>query len=105
MSPSEMVGKILLLVHMSPNEGEGLGYMLLMVCISPDSIGDHVASCTYCVFHAPMKRVRTWGMAPLKIAKLQGSLAILIRKILENHEATKPAFNVGSSSASQQNAI
>ena len=106
MSPREMVGKILLLVHMSPTEGEGLGYMLLMVCIPPDSIGDHVASGTYCVFHAPMKRGRTGGMAPsLENREATGFLSNTGLDPLENHEATKPSFNVGSSSACQKNAI
>ena len=45
------------------------------------------------------------GQDPLKIRKNIGFLSKTGPDCLKNHKATKPAFNVGSSSARQRNAI
>ena len=47
----------------------------------------------------------TVRLTPLKNYKYIGSLSNTGQDPLKNHKATKPAFNVGSSSACQRNAI
>ena len=60
------------------------------------------------VDHAQIQRGeggRRSGPSPLKIRKNIGFLSNTGPDLLEKHNASKPAFNIGPSSARQQNAI
>ena len=50
-------------------------------------------------YHMRGSRWGGGGLDPLRDTKDYGFLAILLRKPLKTHMATKPAFNVGPSSA------
>ena len=60
-------------------------------------------------FIGSQARIQRWGDrgsgSPLKNHKIIGFLSNTGRVTIQNHKATKPALNVGPSSARQRNAI
>ena len=82
---------------------------------APLSVNIFISTCVYCVMGATLMSRLIWFFTrhvhmsdtppPLKNHKNIGFLSNTGPDPLKNHKTTKPAFNVGSSSARQRNAI